>query len=65
MSWILTAVGEMSLILLKVMEVSGKKSYQGKVAKNCLFEVVCLRPYMDLVLYMLIMLLSSSSYVIF
>jgi len=32
MSENLTAVSEMSGILLKVREVSGKKSYQGKVA---------------------------------
>jgi len=32
MSQILTAVGDMSVILLKAREVSGKKSCQGKVA---------------------------------
>jgi len=41
MSWNLTAVREMSGILLKIREMSGKKSCQGKFAKK-LFIVNCI-----------------------
>jgi len=44
-SWLLTAVREMSGILLKVREVSGRKSCQGKMAKNCLLLVAYLCLY--------------------
>jgi len=37
----LTAVGEISEILLKIRELSGKKSCQGKVTQN-LFIVNCI-----------------------
>ena len=42
MSGILAAVSEMSGMLVKVREVLGKKSCQGKVAYNCLL----LAPYL-------------------
>ena len=45
MSGISTAVREMSGILLEVREVSGNKSCQGQVAKNCLMLVAYLHPY--------------------
>jgi len=42
MSEILTTVSEMSGILLKVRELSGKKSCQRKVTYNCLLLAACL-----------------------
>ena len=48
MSGILRAVREISEILLKVREVSGRKSCQGKVAKNCSLLVAYLRQYVDI-----------------
>jgi len=44
----LTAVSEMSEILLKVREVSGKKSCQGKVTLNCLLLAAYLRSFLTL-----------------
>ena len=45
----LTAVREMSGILLKLWELSGKKFCQGNIAQNCLLLDAYLHPYKYLV----------------
>jgi len=49
LSSILTAIREMSGILLKIRKVSGKKSCHRNVAKNDLLLVAYLRPYQYLI----------------